>query len=69
MKGNAPSIRTCSYLQRREPCQVLVADLAAVGADVAYGVVHVLGVPEREHVEREAERGELVFLAFAVGLA
>jgi hypothetical protein len=28
-----------------------------------------LGVPEHEHVERESERSELVFLAFAVGLA
>ena len=35
----------------------------------ADGVVEVLGVPEHERVEREAERSELVFLAFAVGLS
>ena len=33
------------------------------------GVVEVLGVPEHQGVEREAERAELVLLAFAVGLA
>jgi hypothetical protein len=33
------------------------------------GVVEVLGVPEHEDVEREAQCAELVFLAFAVGLA
>jgi hypothetical protein len=55
-------------LQRREAGEVLVVDLAATGAEVD-GVVHVLGVPEHEHVERESERGELVFLAFAVGLS
>jgi hypothetical protein len=48
---------------------VLVVDLAATRAEVVDGVVHVLGVPEHEDVEREAERGELVFLALAVGLA
>jgi len=56
-------------LQRGEPREVLFADLEAVAAEVADRVVHVLGVPEHEHVERESERGELVFLAFAVGLA
>jgi len=48
---------------------VLVVDLAAPGAQVVDGVVHVLGVPEHEDVEREAERHELVFLALAVRLA
>jgi hypothetical protein len=33
------------------------------------GNVFALGIPEDEDVEGEAERGELVFLALAVGLA
>lgn len=56
-------------LQRGEPREVLVADLAGTVAEVVDGVVHVLGVSEHEHVERESERGELILLAFAVGLA
>ena len=56
-------------LERGEPGEMLVEDLAAAGAEVVDGVVHVLGVPEDEDVEGEAERGELVFLALAVGLA
>ncbi|MEA2232349.1 MAG: hypothetical protein QOD83_2165 [Solirubrobacteraceae bacterium] len=55
-------------LERGEAGEVLVVDLAAAAAEVVDGVVHVLGVPEHEDVEREAERGELVFLALAVGL-
>jgi len=56
-------------LQRREAFEVFVGDLVAGGSEVGDGIVHVLGVPDHEGVEREAERAELVFLAFAVGLA
>ena len=31
--------------------------------------VEVLGVPEHERVERQAERAELIFLTFPIGLA
>ena len=41
----------------------------AGGAEVGDGVVDVLSVPDHEGVEREPERAELVFLAFAVGVA
>jgi len=44
-------------LQRGEPRKVLVADFVAVAAEVADRVVHVLGVPEHEDVEREAPAG------------
>jgi hypothetical protein len=39
------------------------------GTQLGDRVVEVLGVPEHERVEREAERAELIFLAFTVGLA
>jgi hypothetical protein len=55
-------------LQRREAREVLIGDLVAGGAELGDGVVEVLGVPEHERVEREAERAELVFLPVAVGL-
>ena len=55
--------------QRGEPLQVVLGQLVAGGAEAIDGVVDVLGVPEDEGVEREAERAELVFLAIAVGLA
>ncbi len=64
-----PNHQDVLVLQRGEPREVLVADFAAVAAEVADRVVHVLGVSEHEYVERESERGELVFLALAVGLA
>lgn len=51
---------------QRESRKVLVVDLATTAAEVVDGVVQVLGVPEHEDVERESERRELVFLAFAV---
>ena len=56
-------------LQRRETLKVFVGDDVAGGAEVGDGVVHVLGVPGHEGVERETERAELVLLALAVGLA
>jgi hypothetical protein len=56
-------------LERGEAGEVVVVDLAATGAEVGDGVVHVLGVPEHEDVQGESERGELIFLALAVGLA
>lgn len=56
-------------LERREAFEVFVGDLPAAGSEVADRVVHVLRVPEDEEVAREAERAELVLLAFAVGLA
>jgi hypothetical protein len=68
-EGERPEHQDVLVLQRREPGEVLVVDFAAVAAEVADGVVHVLGVPEHEDVERESECGEQVFLAFAVGLA
>jgi anaerobic selenocysteine-containing dehydrogenase len=49
--------------------EVFVGDVVAGGSEVDDRVVEVLGVPEHERVEREAERAELVFLAFSVGLA
>ena len=48
-------------LERGESGEMLVEDLAAAGAEVADGVVHVLGVPEHENVEGEAERDKLVY--------
>ena len=56
-------------LERREALEVLVGDLVAGNSEVDDRVVEVLGVPEHERVEREAERAELVFSAFSVGLA
>jgi hypothetical protein len=56
-------------LQRREPLEVIVGDLVPGGMQLGDRVVEVLGVPEHERVEREAERAELIFLALAVGLA
>jgi hypothetical protein len=46
-----------------------VGDLVPGGTQLGDSVVEVLGIPEHERVEREAERAELVFLAVAVGLA
>jgi len=69
VKGKLPSILMCSCWERREAFEVFVGDLPAAGSEVADRVVHVLRVPEDEDVEREAERAELVLLAFAVGLA
>lgn len=68
-EGERPEHQDVLVLQRREPREMLVGELAAVVAEVADRVVHVLRVPEHEDVEREPERGELVFLALAVGLA
>lgn len=59
----------CSCCSGESTPEVLVGDLVAGGAQLGDGVVEVLGVPEHERVEREAERAELVFLAVAVGLA
>ena len=56
-------------LERREPPEVLVGDVVPGVAQLGDGVVEVLGVPEHERVEREAERAELVFLAVSVWLA
>jgi hypothetical protein len=53
-------------LEWGEPGEVLVVDLAAARAEVVDGVVHVLGVPEHEDVEGEAEGCELVFLTLPV---
>jgi hypothetical protein len=49
--------------------EVLVGDVVAGRSEMVDRVAEVLGVPERERVEREAGRAELVFLAFSVGLA
>lgn len=56
-------------LERGEPGEVFVGGFSSGGSQVVDGVVHVLGVPEDEDVQGEAEGGELVFLALAVGLA
>lgn len=56
-------------VQRRQAFQVVTDYSKAGGAEMGDGVVHVLGVPDDQGVKREAERAELVFLAFAVGLA
>jgi hypothetical protein len=55
-------------LERGEALEVFVGDLVAGGSEVCDRVVEVLGVPEHERVEREAERAELVFLPFPVRL-
>ena len=56
-------------LEWRDALEVFVGDCVAGCSEVDDRVVEVLGVPEHERVEREAERAELVFLAFSVGLA
>ena len=56
-------------LERREALQIFVADLVAGGSEVCDRVIEVLGVPQHERVEREAERAELIFLPFPVALA
>ena len=56
-------------LERGEALEVLVSDLLAGGSGVDDRVVEVLGVPEHERVECEAERPELVFLTLPVRLA
>src|SRR5258705_7827993 len=54
--------------ERGEPGDVLVAHLLPALAQVLDDGVEVAGVPEHDGVEDESEGGELVFLAFAVGL-
>jgi hypothetical protein len=56
-------------LERGEALEVFVGDLVAGGSEVCDRVVEVLGVPEHERIECEAERADLVFLAVSVGLA
>jgi hypothetical protein len=50
-----------------EAGDVLVLDWDALGAELVDGGRQVAGVPQRDGVDDQAERGELVFLAFAVG--
>ena len=52
----------CSVLQRREPPEVLVGDLAAGGTQPRDRVIEAFSVPEHERVDRETQRAELVFL-------
>jgi hypothetical protein len=47
-------------LERREPGDVLVADLVALGAELGDGGVDVPGGPQHDGVEDQAERAELV---------
>lgn len=55
--------------QRRQPGHVFIPDLKAVRAQLGQSRFHVARVPKHNHVEHQAERAELVFLAFAVVLA
>ena len=54
--------------ERGQPGDDLVVHGLAVAAQVLDDGVEVAGVPPHDGVEDQAERGELVFLAFAVGL-
>jgi hypothetical protein len=55
--------------ERAQPLDVLVADSVAGGYLVVEGTLDVEGVEERDAVEDQAECGELLLLAVAVGLA
>ncbi len=54
--------------ERRQPCHVLVAHVVALGAEPVQRCVHVDRVPENDDVHNQAERAELVLLAFAIAL-
>ena len=54
--------------ERGQPGDVLVVHGLAAAAQVLDDGVEVARVPQHDGVEDQAERGELVFLAFAVGL-
>jgi hypothetical protein len=56
-------------LERREALEIFFGNVVAGGSEVCDRVVEVLGIPEHERVEREAERAELVFSPFPVRLA
>ena len=60
---------TWSKPERREPGDVLGADVVALGAELVERRVHVDRVPEHDDVDHQPERAELVLLAFAVALA
>ena len=53
----------------RQTGRVGVVHWVALGAELGDGGVGVAGVPQGDGVEHQAERAELVFLAFAVALA
>jgi hypothetical protein len=55
--------------ERGQPGDVLVVHGLTAAAQVLDDGVEVAGVPQHDRVEDQAQGGELVFLAFAVGLA
>ena len=55
--------------ERGQPGDVLVAHGLAAAAQVLDDGVEVARVPQHDGVEDQAERGELVFLAFAVAVS
>ena len=55
-EGEGAEHQDVLVLERGEPGEVVVVDLAATVAEVGDGVVHVLGVPEHEDVQGESER-------------
>lgn len=57
-----------AVLERGEPGDVLVPDLVALDFQLGDGGVDVAGCPERDGVEDQAERAELVLRAVAVRL-
>jgi uncharacterized protein (DUF58 family) len=54
---------------RREALEVGIEDGVASRAQVADGVVEVDGVPQRDRVQDESERAELVFHPVSVAVA
>jgi len=54
--------------ERGQPGDVLVLDRIAAVAELGDGGVQVAGVPQGDGVDDDAQRAELVFLSFAVGL-
>lgn len=55
--------------ERRQTGNVLIPNLMTIGAKFGQSRVHVQRVPEHDDVDHEAERAELIFLAFPVSLA
>ena len=54
--------------ERGQPGDSLLAHGLAADAQALHDGVEVTGIPQHDGVEDQAEGGELIFLAFAVGL-
>jgi len=55
--------------ERGKTAHVFVADRIAFVAQLSRGRFHIQGIPEDDHVQREAHYSKLIFVAFAVVLS